>query len=344
MNNKLFSQAICHWQKRHGRHDLPWQKNKTAYRVWVSEIMLQQTQVATVIPYYQRFMQAFPSLKQLAMATENTVLEQWTGLGYYRRAQNLHRCAKLIIEKYSGRFPKDQKILETLPGIGRSTAAAIASFAFNQNTCILDGNVKRIFARAFMIDGDVKQTAVQKKLWELAQMLKPNGNTAIYNQGLMDLGATICTRRHPSCCQCPLQSSCLARNNHVIDNYPAKTKTIKKITQPIYLINVIHNKQHFLLQRPNHGIWAKLWCFPCFDNEKALQQWAELHFKQKANQIDQYIHQLTHRRLHIKLYQLEPIHLSYLSKLGGIWYDLKQTAPGGLPKPIQRALQSSETS
>lgn len=344
MSNKEFSQLIINWQKQHGRHGLPWQKNKTAYRIWVSEIMLQQTQVSTVIPYYQRFMRTFPSLKQLAMADENAVLQQWTGLGYYRRAQNLHRCAKIIVKEHSGRFPQSQEKLEALPGIGRSTAAAIASFAFNQNTCILDGNVKRILARAFIINEDVKKTTVQKKLWALAEELKPENNTAIYNQGLMDLGSTICTRNQPNCDQCPIQIHCLAYQDDVINNYPIKSQRIKKNKQSMYLLNIRYQNKHLLIQRPKDGIWAKLWSFPYFKDKETLQQWSQLNLNQEPQPVYDCVHQLTHQELYIYLYQIELSCNIELSKLEGIWYDQRQEAPGGLPKPIQRALQKMETS
>ena len=206
-----FADRLVAWQKAAGRHDLPWQKTRDPYRIWLSEIMLQQTQVATVIPYFQRFLARFPTLQALAEASPDVVSAHWAGLGYYARARNLHRCARQIVAVHAGKFPESTAELTALPGIGRSTAAAIAVFAFGRRAAILDGNVKRILCRCFGIAGNPGQAAVDRELWALTERLLPEGDCEAYTQGLMDLGATVCTRSRPRCGDCPLGESCRAR-------------------------------------------------------------------------------------------------------------------------------------
>ena len=205
-----FADRLIRWQEKHGRHDLPWQRTRDAYRIWLSEIMLQQTQVATVIPYYRRFLQRFPDIAALAAAPVEAVLEAWAGLGYYARARHLHRCAGVLVIEHAGRFPRDISQLAALPGIGRSTAAAIGVFAFGIRAAILDGNVKRVLARCFHVEGP---PPVERSLWQLSESLLPDTHLEGYTQGLMDLGATVCTRARPSCGDCPLQADCVARRH-----------------------------------------------------------------------------------------------------------------------------------
>jgi len=205
-----FSAALITWQKQHGRHGLPWQQSREAYRVWLSEIMLQQTQVTAVIPYYQRFLEIFPTVFDLAAAPVEQVMEHWSGLGYYTRARNLHQCARQVVEKYQGKFPADPALLQELPGIGRSTAAAITAFSYGTVAAILDGNVKRVFARVFGIDGYPGTKPVEDNMWLRAQALLPAQDIGAYTQGLMDLGATVCTRSSPKCTLCPFQPRCVA--------------------------------------------------------------------------------------------------------------------------------------
>ncbi|WP_019217249.1 A/G-specific adenine glycosylase [Legionella tunisiensis] len=222
MIQEQFSNLLLAWFDLHGRKDLPWQHPRSAYRVWISEIMLQQTQVKTVIPYFNRFIDSFPDVWQLAKASEDQVLAHWSGLGYYSRARNLSQTAKIICEKYAGEFPLALVDLVALPGIGPSTAAAIASQAFNQPTAILDGNVKRVLCRYFLIEGWPEQSAIKQRLWQLANQCMPRQRCADYTQAIMDLGATCCTVRQPNCASCPIQKTCLANIHHKTAFYPQK--------------------------------------------------------------------------------------------------------------------------
>lgn len=256
-----FSHNVLTWFHQQGRKHLPWQQNKTPYRVWISEIMLQQTQVATVIPYYQRFMESFPTIIALANADEDTVLHHWTGLGYYARARNLHKTAKIISDQYNGEFPQEIEQVIALPGIGRSTAGAILSLALKKHHAILDGNVKRVLARSFLVEGHNGQAKFEKSLWPLAEQLTPNKEVEHYNQAMMDLGAMICTRSKPLCQQCPLQSNCFAFAGNEQANFPQKKpKKSTPIRQTIMVIPRIAN-QVLMEKRPPSGIWGGLWCF-----------------------------------------------------------------------------------
>lgn len=257
-----FSTALVRWQKKHGRHDLPWQLTRDPYRIWLSEIMLQQTQVQTVIPYYGRFLERFPTVADLAAATLNEVLALWAGLGYYARARNLHACASAIMATHHGSFPDDPKVLAQLPGIGRSTAAAIAVFAFGQRATILDGNVKRVFCRVFGVEGVPTTAAVDKSLWALADDLLPKKEVASYTQGLMDLGATCCTRSKPRCDACPMNRFCHANLNNRVDELPHRKA---KNTLPIRTAHVwlIRDQDHVWLERRQAcGLWGGLLSLP----------------------------------------------------------------------------------
>ncbi len=271
---QIFAQQVVSWYHKQGRKHLPWQQNKTPYRVWISEIMLQQTQVATVIPYYQRFMESFPTIIALADAEEDDVLHHWTGLGYYARARNLHKAAKTIRDNFNGDFPEDINDVIALSGIGRSTAGAILSLALNQPQPILDGNVKRVLARCYTVDGYNGLSKFDKALWQLSETLTPKSDTAFYNQAMMDLGATVCTRSKPSCNQCPLQYSCLANAASLQDKYPQK-KPKKKIPEKntIMVIPKIQQNNNALVlmeKRPPTGIWGGLWCFYELDDVNNL--------------------------------------------------------------------------
>lgn len=256
-----FSQNVLTWFHQQGRKHLPWQQNKTPYRVWISEIMLQQTQVATVIPYYQRFMESFPTIIALANADEDTVLHHWTGLGYYARARNLHKTAKIIRDQYDGEFPQEIEQVIELPGIGRSTAGAILSLALKKHHAILDGNVKRVLARSFLVEGHNGQAKFEKSLWPLAEQLTPSKEVEHYNQAMMDLGAMICTRSKPLCEQCPLQENCFAFASNEQANFPQKKpKKTTPVRQTIMVIPRIDN-QVLMEKRPPSGIWGGLWCF-----------------------------------------------------------------------------------
>ena len=258
---KLISDTLLAWHKDHGRHDLPWQNTDDAYRIWVSEIMLQQTQVATVIPYYQRFMASFPTIVDLANAENDDVMHHWTGLGYYARARNLHKTAKVIAEQYEGSFPTEFDEVIALPGIGRSTAGAILAFSTGQRHAILDGNVKRVLARFYEVEGWYGKKEVEKQLWELADANTPQQGVNIYTQAIMDFGATLCSRSKPNCEQCPLRPNCSAFANERVSELPhGKPKTAKP-TKQTYMLLVKNSKDEFLLQQnPPSGIWGGLWC------------------------------------------------------------------------------------
>ena len=258
-----FARQLLDWFDRHGRKDLPWQQDISAYRVWVSEIMLQQTQVTTVIPYYERFMARFPEVHSLANASIDEVLHLWTGLGYYARARNLHRTAGLIVTEHQGRFPKPVAELEKLPGIGRSTAGAIAAIAGNVHAPILDANVKRVLARYHAIDGYPGETATARRLWETAEAHTPAARVADYTQAIMDIGATVCTRTRPDCASCPFIETCAARLADSIADYPTRKP---KTTKPVRAARIFlfHDAEGACLleQRPPSGIWGGLWTPP----------------------------------------------------------------------------------
>ncbi|MBT8145913.1 MAG: A/G-specific adenine glycosylase [Gammaproteobacteria bacterium] len=258
-----FTDNLLCWFADNGRKDLPWQQDSTPYRVWVSEIMLQQTQVSTVIPYYQRFMEAFPDLQTLAAANQDQVLHHWTGLGYYARARNLHRAAQDVLEKFDGKFPEHVEQLCELPGIGQSTAGAIVALAHGKRATILDGNVKRVLTRCFAVAGWPEQSAVKKQLWELADTLTPEKEVARYTQAIMDLGATVCTRSKPECPVCPMQNRCQALKSDTIDSYPGR-RPAKSLPVKATVMHMLHNRKNQVLleKRPPSGIWGGLWSFP----------------------------------------------------------------------------------
>ncbi len=272
-NPAPFATRLLTWFDEHGRKDLPWQHPITPYRVWVSEIMLQQTQVSTVIPYFERFMATFPDVTALAAASEDEVLHLWTGLGYYARARNLHKAAQQIADEHGGQFPDTVEELEQLPGIGRSTAGAIVSIAFGQRAPILDGNVKRVLARHEAVPGWPGTTAVARQLWEVAERHTPNKRVADYTQAIMDLGATLCTRTRPDCGACPLQADCTAYHQGNPEDYPGKKP---KKTQPVrtafFLLIEDDEGQLLLEQRPSPGLWGGLWCFPQAGTEDEIDE------------------------------------------------------------------------
>lgn len=258
-----FAQRLLTWYDDHGRHDLPWQRDATGYHVWLSEIMLQQTQVATVIPYYERFIQRFADIHALAEAPLDDVLHHWSGLGYYARARNLHATAKLVVEHHAGRFPADLDALQALPGVGRSTAGAILCSALGGRAPILDGNVKRVLARYGAVEGWPGRSAVAKRLWELAERYTPTERVADYTQAIMDLGATVCTRSRPACALCPQQGDCVAHREGQELEFPGKKpKKTLPVRQTIFVIAATPEGEVFLQRRPAQGIWGGLWCFP----------------------------------------------------------------------------------
>lgn len=271
-----FSQAVLNWFDDHGRKNLPWQQDISPYRVWVSEIMLQQTQVATVIPYFQRFIDRFPSVEALAQAPLDDVLHLWTGLGYYARGRNLHKCAQQIVERHQGQFPQSTTELAELPGIGRSTAAAIASISMRIPAAILDGNVKRVLCRFFAIDGPTNEKKTENTLWQLAEQLAPSQRPGDYTQAMMDLGATLCTRSKPSCALCPLAAQCQAFALNRQSDFPSKKTTRPKPSKTAYLLMLAAPDGSYLLEkRPDTGIWGGLWSFPQLETLPQAQQLAQ---------------------------------------------------------------------
>jgi len=269
--DKDFGKTVVAWQRRHGRNTLPWQNTRDPYRVWLSEVMLQQTQVTTVLGYYERFLARWPRVTDLAAATLDEVLAQWAGLGYYSRARNLYACARAVAELHGGEFPRTAAGLQTLPGIGRSTAAAIAAFCFGERVAILDGNVKRVLGRVLAFEGDLASSAAEKKLWDRATELLPESDVDRYTQGLMDLGATVCTARAPNCLLCPVQPLCRGQHEGDPTRYPVKTRKLKRGRRENWLLWVERQGQVLLQQRPATGVWAGMWTLPMFDDERSAR-------------------------------------------------------------------------
>ncbi len=302
-----FSQAVLNWFDQHGRKHLPWQQNITPYRVWISEIMLQQTQVTTVIPYFERFMATFPTVADLAAAPQDEVLALWTGLGYYARARNLHKCAQTVVAQHNGEFPRDVDTLSELPGIGRSTAGAIASIAFGEKAAILDGNVKRVLARYHAVDGWPGTTSVQKQLWDIAERYCPSSRFGDYTQAMMDMGATLCTRSKPRCQECPLNNHCLAFKQGNPLDYPGK-KPKKSLPEKAVQMLLVRNAfgEILLQQRPPSGLWGGLWCLPEVapdeDASHATHQLLQLKTRKGISELerwDTYRHTFSHFHLDI---------------------------------------------
>lgn len=342
--NSNFSNQVVQWQKIHGRNDLPWQNTRDPYRVWLSEIMLQQTQVSTVLDYFPRFLTAFPDVASLANASLDEVLGLWSGLGYYSRARNLHRCAVDVVNVHQGAFPDTSQILQTLPGIGRSTAAAIASLCFSERVAILDGNVKRVLTRVLGFDADLASTVNEKKLWEEATLLLPKVELHVamarYTQGVMDLGATICTQRKPKCERCPVASVCVAFKEGQPERFPVKTRKLKRSAQSIWLLQAQTREGGVLLsKRPTPGVWAGLYCLPLFDSREELE--AALPEACRGALVDApaFIHVLTHKDLHLHVVKW-PLMASDTPKLDGVWFAADDWLKLGLPAPIRKLLMA----
>lgn len=348
MNNEAnpFANLILAWYEHHGRKTLPWQREQTPYHVWLSEIMLQQTQVVTVIPYFTRFIAAFPTITSLANAALDEVLHLWTGLGYYARARNLHKTAIIIRDEYQGEFPKSFDDIVALPGIGRSTAGAILSFAFKKPFPILDGNVKRVLTRAFAIEGWTGKKEVENQLWTLSTQLTPEQNTAQFNQAMMDIGALICTRSKPKCENCPINTICFSAQNQTWHLFPHKKP--RKILPERKTVFLIIEYQHAIwleLRKPS-GIWGGLYCFPQFEDEKAALNWLQLHHPKhnKIAALNLFRHTFSHFHLDI-----QPIHVSINAQNGfedcaGIWYNPKTPISVGLAAPVKKLLHTIKMS
>jgi A/G-specific DNA-adenine glycosylase (EC 3.2.2.-) len=337
--NKLLA-----WYDKHGRKNLPWQTPIHPYRVWLSEIMLQQTQVDTVIPYFTRFVERFPTLKQLAAAEQDEVLHLWTGLGYYARARNLHKCAQIVMEQYNGELPADIEALQSLPGIGRSTAAAITSIAFEQATAILDGNVKRVLARQHTVEGWPGKPAVLNKLWQHAETHMPANRCRDYTQAIMDLGATLCVRSRPQCDSCPIKASCKAHAAGNPQNYPGKKP---KKTLPVKQVQMlmVRNPQGDILleQRPPTGIWGGLWSLP----EVHVDEQPTAKIAGVTGEVSAYTswEEVRHTFSHYHL-DITPVLIDIHKPIPGImesnkqlWYNLKQPPELGLAAPVKKLLE-----
>ena len=341
--NKAIAPRLLAWFDVHGRHDLPWQEDASPYRTWVSEIMLQQTQVATVIPYFQRFMTSFPSVEVLASAPLDDVLHHWSGLGYYARARNLHKAANIIRDDYAGLFPKDIDAVVALPGIGRSTAGAILSLAAGQRHPILDGNVKRVLARQYGIAGWAGMTAVAQQYWQYAEAETPHERVADYTQAIMDLGATLCTRSKPRCAECPLQTSCVAFSTNSVDQFPGRRQKAVKPLRATRMVLAHDDSVVLLHRRPATGIWGGLWSFPELDSVQTLQDWCS----NQLGDIDIQEHRwemLRHSFSHYDL-DIQPIELRLAAmpmilrdSPDVLWYDFDTPPAIGLAAPVSKLL------
>ena len=344
----FISDQLIQWHKRSGRHNLPWQNTDNPYLIWLSEIMLQQTQVSTVLNYFEKFITRFPSIDDLANAEEERVLELWSGLGYYARARNLHKTAIEISKNYDGKFPSSFDTLLTLPGIGRSTAGAISAFAFKEKKPILDGNVKRVFIRHFGIMEWAGKLSVEKKLWEIASDNLPKTNKYIqtYTQALMDLGATVCKRSQPLCNNCPLQSECISFKKNLTKDIPISKPKKTLLTKEIYLLVLDSNHSYLFKKKPSKGIWAGLWSMPELENFENSENWIKENLGEgnfKILKLGKHKTAFTHYKLNI--------HFQYISfdtlKLPKInnykWIEKSNLKSAALPSPIRKILNSFES-
>jgi A/G-specific adenine glycosylase len=346
----VLSERLVAWQRQEGRHHLPWQRVRDPYRVWLSEIMLQQTQVSTVLSYFERFLQRFPDVQALAAAPLDDVLTMWSGLGYYSRARNLHRCAQDVVALHGGRFPGSFESLQTLPGIGPSTAAAIAAFCFDERVSIMDGNVKRVLSRVLGWDQDLSVRVNEKALWDASQAVLPAraADMPSYTQGLMDLGATLCTQRKPACLTCPWSDLCLARVAGDPERYPVKTRKLKRSERESWWLWLHWRDQVWLQQMPDKGVWAGLWTMPLLDSEADLVDvlgdkllaLVELQprLKHVLTHLDWYLHP---RRLELDSAKEAQALQRVLTdrEQSGRWVPVAELNEWGLPAPLRRLLQ-----
>lgn len=336
---KSFADQLITWHAKSGRHHLPWQQSKDPYKVWVSEIMLQQTQVITVIDYYNRFMKKFPNIRALANANEDEVMQLWSGLGYYRRARFLHEGAQMITDEMKGVFPSDFDMMMKIPGIGRSTAGAIAAFSFNQKKAILDGNVKRVLSRYFFIKQWTGLPKTEKKLWTYAESLLPNKNIATYTQALMDLGATLCNKK-PLCKLCPLNKTCRAFQKNKVDLVPMPRPQKTITTRSTHMLIIKHHDEVLLVKRPRGGIWGGLWSLPQDDNPSITSKaWVKKHVGLEANLIKKNLKAsttFTHFKLDITYSILDT--QSQRAKCPHTWLSLNSIEGAAMPAVIKKIL------
>ncbi len=339
-----FSKRLLHWFDEHGRKHLPWQNPIEPYRVWVSEVMLQQTQVDTVIPYFERMLERFPTVQDMASAPIDDVLHLWTGLGYYARARNLHKCAQTVVEVYDGKFPADVDALANLPGIGPSTAAAITSIAFEQSTAILDGNVKRVLARHSATEGWPGQGKVADKLWVVARAHMPKKRCRDYTQAIMDIGATLCVRSKPKCAVCPVAIDCVALAQGRVSEYPGKKPKKEKPVKSAFLLLVqAPNGDILLEQRPPTGIWGGLWCLPEQPTSIDLDEYVDQQFGKVRGMEEwpQWRHTFSHYHLDIQpvLVKLDKRPRQIMEANKVIWYNVRKPATVGLAAPVRVLLE-----
>jgi A/G-specific adenine glycosylase len=340
---EIFSERLLAWWDVHGRKNLPWQDPRTPYSVWVSEIMLQQTQVTTVIPYFERFMLRFPDLTTLASSTMDDVLSHWAGLGYYARARNLHKAAGIIMREFGGEFPRTSIELAELPGIGESTANAIISQAWDIPATVVDGNVRRVLARHNEIEGWPGKPAVQRTFWQAAEECLPSTRGADYTQAIMDLGATLCTRSKPRCADCPVNGDCRAFLNGTIDQFPAKRPKIKITEKRMHMLIMSKDDGRVLLEkRPPTGIWGGLWSLPEDEDKNVLAERFGLKARQ-FSRLPEMNHQLTHMRITIKpmVIYSEP-KPNKIESSEQAWFDTDQWSKAGLPKPVLTLLKQHQ--
>jgi len=338
-----FAPALLAWHESEGRKDLPWQRDRTPYRVWVAEVMLQQTQVGTAAGYYERFMARFPKVRDLAAAQLDEVLHLWSGLGYYARGRNLQRAAQILVQRHGGEFPATLAELMALPGIGRSTAGAILALSRGERHPILDGNVRRVLARYFAVDGYPGDTTVERRLWALAEACTPHSRVDEYTQGIMDLGATICTRANPACLLCPVNSACEARQNDAQRLYPAPKPRKARPQREAWVVLARRGSKVLLERRPPSGIWGGLWGLPEFPTRQHAAQWCREYLAgSSALQPEE---PLKHAFSHFD-YDIKPLTVHCAGKAPALrdddryrWYDVDDPAEVGIPKPIATLLQ-----
>ena len=346
VNTENLSGLLLGWWAENGRHDLPWQRNPTGYRVWVAEIMLQQTQVATVERYYNRFMQSFPDITTLAAASQDNVLHHWSGLGYYSRARNMHKVAQTVVARHDGKFPDDLESLIELPGIGRSTAGAILALAFRQRQPILDGNAKRVLARVFAVEGWSGSTANMKCLWELAEKCTPERRVDNYTQAIMDMGATLCTRSRPLCTACPLAGCCAAYAQGLVAEIPAPKPKKTRPRRSTTLVMAINSAGELLLEkRPPSGIWGGLWSFPELDSSDVITDWCTQTFGVPPA-IQRTWPDVSHSFSHFDL-DMTPVEVAIETQTGQVmegdrwlWYNTRSPAAVGLASPVAKIINA----
>lgn len=342
MDALQFSQSVLTWYHRYGRKTLPWQQEKSPYHVWLSEVMLQQTQVATVIPYFNRFIARFPTISDLATAPTDEVLHLWTGLGYYARARNLHKAAQTIATEFGGQFPVTFEDVVALPGVGRSTAGAILSLSQNQHFPILDGNVKRVLARCYAVDGWPGKKDVENRLWDISTRVTPADGVQYFNQAMMDLGAMVCTRSKPKCDFCPLQSGCIAYAQHNPTAWPGKKPKKSIPEKTAYFLIMQQDNEIWLEKRPAKGIWGGLYSFPQFETEDALHEWlAQQHVRHTPlQQLIAFRHTFSHFHLDIVPVATNITDRTAIRDGGdGIWYNSQNPPAIGLAAPVDNLLK-----